>query len=377
MGLLTALRRRLMADLDSRLAPRFHEAFAADPVTIYDVGAAGGIVTPYPDGPAAWAPVIGFEPHPVSYQRLVDAGLPDHVTLHNLALADRDGPVTFYAGAEAQRTKSSLRPIDYIGGDNEAITIEGLTLDSAPERLGIRPANFIKLDTEGTEDMIMRGGEAMFADDVLGVHTEIAFWTEQSGGVSFSQIDSHLTTRGFVLFDLQINRSDIRVVGGRKDKVRSGDALYLRNFDHMWSPDRDPADLRMKLLKLMSLVIGWRYINYTVELADFGRAKGLIDEAEFAAIVAPLLKTSDLSDRIPNFPGRTGLALLFDSLSYAFYPKMKKGVPFSFNSLGNHWVVRNGKNNPSTVFLHCPVLEEGTVNLSKIVTIDESEQSPR
>lgn len=370
MGLLNSLRRRMLADLDSRLAPRFHEAFEANPVAIYDVGAAGGAITPYPEGPTSWAPVIGFEPHPVSYQRLVDAGLPAHVTLHNLALAEEDGPITFYAGDEAQRTKSSLRPIDYIGGNNEAITLEGMRLDSAPERLGIRPANFIKLDTEGTEDVIMRGGERMFATDVLGVQTEIAFWTDQSGGVSFSQIDSHLTSRGFVLFDLQINRSDVRVIGGRKDKVRSGDALYFRNFEHLWSAGGDRATLRTKLLQLTSLAISWRYINYALELADFGRKKELLDDAEFDSIVAPLIRTSDLSDRVPNFPGRTGLALLFDSLSYALYPKMKKGVPFSFNSLGNHWVVRNKRNTPDSVFLHCPVLEEGTVNLSKTVEID-------
>ena len=371
MGLLSALRRSIIADLDSRLAPQFHELFDSDPVTIYDVGAAGGAITPYRDGPTSWAPVIGFEPHPVSHRQLIDAGLPDHVSLHNLALAAQDGPIAFYAGQGKQRTKSSLRPIDYIGSKNEKITIDAVALDSVPERLGIPAANFIKLDTEGTEDQIMNGGEQMFANEILGVQTEIAFWTEQSGGVSFSQIDNHLTARGFVLFDLQINRSDIRVIGGRKDKVRSGDALYLRNFDHLWSADGNQAALRTKLLKLTSLSIAWRYLNYALELADFGREHGLLDSAEFDAIVTPLIRTSDLSDRIPNIPGRLGLALLFDSLSYAFYPSMKKGVPFAFNSLGNHWVVRKGKNRPASVFLHCPVLKNGTVNQAKTVRLDE------
>jgi FkbM family methyltransferase len=309
--------------------------------------------------------------HPESYRQLIDAGLPPHVTLHNLALADQDGPVTFFSGQETQRTKSSLRPIDYLGSKNVEITIDALSLDSAPERLGIPAANFIKLDTEGTEDLIMKGGEQMFTHDILGVQTEIAFWTDLSGGVPFSQIDSHLNALGFVLFDLQINRSDVRVIGGRKDKVRSGDALYLRNFDHLWSEDGDQAALRSKLLKLMSLAIGWRYLNYTLELADFGRAHGLLNSSEFDAIVTPLMRTSDLSDRIPNFPGRTGLALLFDSLSYAFYPSMKKGVPFAFNSLGNHWVVKNRKNRHASVFLHCPVLKDGTVNQAKTVRVDK------
>lgn len=215
----------------------------------------------------------------------------------------------------------------------------------------------------------------MFTDEILGVQTEVAFWTETSGGVPFSRLDSQLNELGFVLFDLQINRSDVRAIGGRKDKVRSGDALYLRNFDHLWSEDGNHAVLRSKLLKLMSLAIGWRYLNYALELADFGRAYGLIDSAEFDAIVTPLIRTCDLSDRVPNIPGRMGLALLFDSLSYALYPNMKKGVPFSFNSLGNHWVVQSGKNKPSSVFLHCPVLKSGTINQSKTVRMESHDDA--
>lgn len=375
MGLLSALRRSIIADLDPRLAPQFHDLFNTDPVTIYDVGAAGGAITPYREGPAKWAPVVGFEPHPVSYRQLIDAGLPEHVSLHNLALADRDGPVSFYSGDGKQRTKSSLRPIDYIGSTNEKITVDALTLDSVPERLGVPAANFIKLDTEGTEDQIMNGGERMFANEILGVQTEVAFWTEQSGGVSFSQIDSHLTARGFVLFDLQINRSDIRVIGGRKDKVRSGDALYLRNFDYLWSPEGDQAVLRTKLLKLMSLAIGWRYLNYALELADFGRTTGLLNDDEFADIAAPLVRTSDLSDRTPNLPGRMALAQLFETLSYALHPNMKKGVPYAFNGLGNHWVVKRGSKIPESVGLHCPVLKSGTTNLSKTIKIKARHES--
>jgi len=107
MGILTALRRAIIADLDPRLDERFHDIFLANPVTIYDVGAAGGVVTPYPEGPTAWAPVVGFEPHPDSYREIVDAGLAAHVTLHNLALTDRDGPVTFYVGDQQHPTRAT------------------------------------------------------------------------------------------------------------------------------------------------------------------------------------------------------------------------------------------------------------------------------
>lgn len=371
MGIFSTLRRQIIADLDSRLAPQFYETFATSPVTVYDVGAAGGVFTPYPDGPKSWAPVIGFEPHPESYRLIMDAGLPAHVTLHNLALADQTGPITFFSGEGLDRTRSSLRPIDYIGGESTAVTVKAMILDMVPEQLSVPPADFIKLDTEGTEDIILKGGAEMLAEHILGVQVEIAFWTQQSGGVSFADIDRLLTDLGFILFDLQTNRSDVRVIGGRKDKVRSGDALYLRNFDALWSETAEQSVMRTKLLKLISLTIGWRYINYALELADFGRNHGLLDSAEFNAIAQPLVNTSDLSDRTPNLPGRMALARLFETLAYAFHPNMKKGVPFAFNGLGNHWVVRRGKASPSVVGLHCPVLKSGTVNLTKSIVVDE------
>ena len=121
----------------------------------------------------------------------------------------------------------------------------------------------------------------------------------------------------------------------------------------------------------MSLAIAWRYLNYTLELADFGRNHGLLDVDEFEDIAGPLVATRDLSDRIPQFPGRMACARLFETLAYAFHPSIKKGVPYPFNGLGNHWVVRAQNRHLDAVALHCPVLKSGTKNLSKSIRIRE------
>ena len=260
MGLFSFLRRRLVPDLDARLAPAFYDAFTTDPVVIYDVGAAGSVYTPYPEGVTAWAPVIGFEPHAESYKVVVDNGLPANAAIHQLALADRDGPVTFHSGLDEARTVSSLLPIDVLGVAHEVQTVEAMRLDSVPEKLSIPAPNFIKLDTEGSEDLILAHGESVLARDVLGLLVEVSFWRPDTGS-TFASVDKFLTERGFILFDLQINRSDIRFVGGRKDKVRSGDALYLRNFETLPQAADDAGYLRTTLLKLISLAVAWRYLN--------------------------------------------------------------------------------------------------------------------
>ena len=372
MGLLSAMRRRLAADLDSRLAPRFHAIFDETPVTTYDIGAAGGVFTPYTDGPSSWAPVIGFEPHPESYRLIAEAGLPEHISLYNFALSDADGPVEFHAGEGRARTRSSLRSIDYTGARNTLVTVDARTLDSLPQVLGIPPADFVKLDTEGSEDLVLNGGINMFRQDVLGILVEVAFWTDQSGGVAFRDLDRMLTEQGFVLFDLQINRSDKRAIGGRKDKVRSGDALYLRNFTSVAAASTDPASLKIKLLKLISLSVAWKYLNYALELADYGRTLELLTAQEFSDIAQPLIATVDLSDRVPSFPGRMLLATIFETLAYALHPSIKKGVPYSFNGLGNHWVVRRRSKSPTTVELYCPIIEPERNNRSKFIVIERT-----
>jgi len=368
MKLFTALRRRVVAPLDPRLAPQFHDVFASDPVIIYDVGAAGGLFSPYAEGPSGWAPVIGFEPHAESFERLSGGTLPEHASVHRVALCDRDGDVSFNAGAGDARTRSSLLSIDVLGFETRTEIVAGARLDSVPDRLSIAPANFIKLDTEGSEAIILGNGADMLNANVLGVMCEVGFWRDTEGCV-FSDIDRLLTGHGFVLFDLQINRSDLRVVGGRKDKVRSGDALYLRNFDTLPQAPDDRDGLRHLLLKLMSLAVAWRYLNYALELADRGRQLGLLDPAEFHAVVEQILPTVDLSDRVPGFPGKATLARLFDVLSYALQPNMKKGVPHAFNGLGNHWVVKRPGAPPDHVDIYCPVMAEGTTNRVKRINV--------
>ncbi len=63
------------------------------------------------------------------------------------------------------------------------------------------------------------------------------------------------------------------------------------------------------------------------------------------------------------------MARLFDVLSYALHPNMKKGVPHAFNGLGNHWVVRRAGKPPTHVKLYCPVLKSGAVNRSKVIDL--------
>jgi len=367
----TILQSLLKAQLDPRLSPILYTEFRENPITIYDIGAAGGVYTPFTVGPTEWAPVVGFEPHPESYQKLINSKTSQHVRVYEYAISNFDGTATINAGIDKAATKSSLLPINP-GLNSREETVNVLSLDSLADQLNIAPANFLKLDTEGTEREILNGGSHMLGDSVLGVRTEIAFWKYSADASVFRELDKILAEKGFILFDLQLNRdsSGLPYFGGRKDKVRSGDALYLKNFEFLETESHPRAKRRIQLLKLTSLCVTWGYLGYAAELASHGRDKGLITHEEFQAIIEPWLKTCDASTYLPSFPGRAALARLFDILSYIFNPNVKKGVPFPFNGLGNHWIVPGRRNQNSLIELYYPIIKQQSWNRRKRINLE-------
>ena len=371
MNVLSILKNLVTPKLDPRLSDLFYKEFNSNPLVIYDIGAAGGVYTPFSGGPSSWAPVVAFEPHPESYRKLQDSLRSKHISLHKYAISDSDGELDFHAGLGAAETKSSLLSIDHLGLPSTRQKVTGLRLDSVKNVLGHPAANFLKLDTEGTEKLILEGGLSMLDEAVLGIRIEIAFWRDSPQPTAFWEIDRLLTDRGFILFDLQINRSSsqLRSFGGRKDKVRSGDALYLKNPESGLASTPKKGSLRSQLLKLISLSVAWGYLGYALELADYGRQKNIFSQQEFDEMATPWLTTQDVSDYLPSFYGRHTLARLFDFLSYAFNPNIKKGTPFPFNGLGNHWVVRRMRQRSSKIELYCHVLKAGSLNRRKKIKL--------
>ena len=370
MSLLSNLKRRLNATLDPFLHPVFSNEFESNPLVIYDVGAAGGVYCPVESPPCAGARVYGFEPVKSSFDSLVEAYADNSfVTVRNVALAGHNGSITLNEVGDGKETISSLLPLDGLGVTTTAVDVECCRLDDVPNRFDFPPADFIKLDTEGSEDMILGSGPEQLGHEILGVTTEISFWRRATGGAVFSDIDRLLTDAGFVLFDLQINRSHISKIGGKKDKVRSGDALYLRDFGHLANrmADRPTAAKRAKLLKLLCLCVAWRYFNYAVELIAFGRRETLISPDEFDILAQAFSTTTDIAELIPDFPGKIRMATLFDVLSSALHKQAKKGVPPVFNGIGNGWVMRRRGARPDKVRIYYPILNDGPARRIKTI----------
>lgn len=274
------------------------KAFRNDPIVILDIGARGGI-------DPEWR-VFGdqlrvycFEPDAVECQRLA-AGASPQLTYIPRALSRTLGTATLYQTGLAASTSLYQTRMDYFGRllnrDNGVTvgqrTVEVSSLDDALAEYSVKSVDFIKLDTEGAELDILRGGRACLTEAVpLGVLSEVRFHEEINGSPPFASLDSFLRKAGFRLYDLQFayqsrnalpypGLADYRKPSGERffayttrGQMQDGDALYFR--DLLLQDNRGIAQTvsAAKILKLCSLLEVYSFNDCAAELIQSCRAR--------------------------------------------------------------------------------------------------------
>lgn len=133
--------------------------FAPADGVFFDVGSNWGYFSLFlASRPGFSGHIHAFEPWPASYADLTSmisqAGLQNVITAHQLALGATPGSVSMQCG----RHSGLARIVDRSNGE-QLEQVEQVTLDSLP----IAAPDFIKLDVEGAEAAILRGGREVLA----------------------------------------------------------------------------------------------------------------------------------------------------------------------------------------------------------------------
>lgn len=112
------------------------------------------------------------------------------------------------------------------------VPVETVTLEDALREHGIRNADFIELDTQGSELDILHGADPLLRNSVLGVRVEVEFSPMDHEQPLFADIDAFLRLRGFRLFDLsryRVRRPTLAASIPTRGQLLWGHALYLRS----------------------------------------------------------------------------------------------------------------------------------------------------
>ena len=204
----------------------------------------------------SWKPFTGelkyflFEPDSTEAQRLQDkyAARAGEIEVLDQALNDRESSVRIsYFRNRAMSTSCQRNPVVvYYKGERE----------SEPEVVGYRDApavtvdgfctsrgitlDFLKLDTEGTEYLILQGAKQQLAENVIGVRSEVSFDHIFEGMALFSQMHEFMLTNDFFLLNLSYDGrgdhcNEFVDLGGKYGILTGCDAVWLKRQDFLWS----------------------------------------------------------------------------------------------------------------------------------------------
>lgn len=290
---------------------------------LLDIGAMGGV-------PSKWLllekgiDIIGFEPDPREFEKLPKTG---PVRYFNYILNDKAEDTVCYV-TKGRGKSSVFKPNTGVLNDYEDIgrfrvereetilSSRVKTLDSLMEEKLISDADFMKMDTQGSELRILRGGEKHFLPRVFGIQTEVEFVEIYKGQPLFRQVDDFLDSKGFALMDIRRQywkRKDYHNYRG-KGQLVFADALYFRKIEDFYRSTafpKEPLYAREKILKAVLTCLVYRIFDYAVGLAKSGMEHGHLSGDESAKVVTLIKRCSQ-----KGIPAVIHLGKVYNILNY-------------------------------------------------------------
>jgi len=287
-------------------------------VYIVDIGASGGID---PKWKKLEAPIKGvlFEPDPREYKNL-ESSSDNNLIVLNSALSDKSERLIFHLCAK-QMVSSVYEPnFDFLELFPDSsrfkvvkkIEVNADTLSHQLEINNIKNVDFIKIDTQGYELSILKGG-GRYIDNSVGLEIEVEFEEMYKGQPLFGDIDSFMTSKGFVLFDLKRyfwKRKNSKSTGNQKGQLIFGDALYFKTPEEILKATNVTEK---KVIRSISVYLTYGYIDLSQVLLNQANSMGLLSE-ETNQLLGNLIKKSQKgvffdflkNERVSNLLRRIG-----------------------------------------------------------------------
>jgi FkbM family methyltransferase len=234
-------------------------------IRVLDIGAMIGGVDPYePLRGAGIAQVVGFEPQAAECEKLNTAHaakghryLPHFIgdgsrrTFH----VTRDG----YSSSLYEPDLALASKFQQLGELYQVVRTEEVQTTRLDDLRDIRPIDLAKIDTQGGELDVIRGGRETLRE-ALVIHIEVEFVPLYKNQPLFADIDAALRELGFVFHKfheihgppfapLVVNNQPFR----RISQMLWGDAVYVRDFMRF---DELPRERLIKLAVIVHAMYG-------------------------------------------------------------------------------------------------------------------------
>lgn len=240
------------------------------PIVYIDAGARGErknrILKHFPN-----AVYVGFEPDVDECARL-NQTTTDGFTYFPIALGRQEGTrslhVTGSPACSSFLTPNAVLLERFLDLAPEfmvvrTVEMETASLDTFLPAHGIDQADFLKLDTQGTELEILEGADRLLRASILGVRVEVEFAPMYLGQPLFADVDRFLRERDFCLFDLnryRVRRKRFPRASPTRGQLLWGQALYLKRAETL-----DSAASRLRLAALATI---FGFGDYGLEILD-------------------------------------------------------------------------------------------------------------
>lgn len=228
---------------DFRRTPLFFE-FKKKPFGFVDIGSMEGVhavVEPI----AALTDAVCFEPNAEECAKLEDVykdqDVYANVHVFPTALSDKkQAKRKIYVTRKATNCSFFKPSATFVKRyhavqfeEKGAVTVTCDTLDHVLAKMPSFPAEFIKLDTQGSEYEILKGAVKTLEKKCLGVLCEVEFFEVYENQKTFSDVDKLLKSHGFCLYGLTPHYRSTKSLDRKKhdtqERMMWADAFYLKD----------------------------------------------------------------------------------------------------------------------------------------------------